>query len=442
MRVSTYTIPLKLEENKYLLINARTGVIDIVDKDIIELLHSIPDSSVREFLKEGGHLTELSPEEEVQEIKTMYNHYMQTHPCHQQHMLIVTYACNLQCPYCYLSGLQSKGRTWTTRVMDDTRINKVFEVIQKIDGNQPGRIILYGGEPLLTKNKPVVKKILQKGTNLEYPFTILTNGVSIVDFLDILEGSITLQITLDGPQHIHDTRRMKKDGSGTFDEIVAGIDALLEKELYVNLRINLDKENVTVLPQTLAFFSSKGWDSNPYVSMHFSPVFQGPGVDYTSFIPRKDVYNSVIFQTAQTPELSQISFDWKGIELFETILKGGAGPPRFWYCDAHCGMYIYDPFGDIYVCTEHVGEERCKVGTYYPELVWNDMYKKWRNRTIFTIPECRTCIYALFCGGGCGYEALTRYNTLSKPVCYDYKDIFANVIPHLYKLVRKNHDQP
>jgi uncharacterized protein len=104
-------------------------------------------------------------------------------------------------------------------------------------------------------------------------------------------------------------------------------------------------------------------------------------------------------------------------------------------------MYIYDPFGDIYVCWEHVGEESTKVGVYYPGLSWNDQYNQWRERTVFTIPECRQCVYALFCGGGCGYEALERYGTLSKPVCYDYHTVFTTAIPALYKYVRGDNAQ-
>ena len=39
-----------------------------------------------------------------------------------------------------------------------------------------------------------------------------------------------IQVTLDGPEEIHNKRRPLKGGQGTFDRIVAGIDAALECE--------------------------------------------------------------------------------------------------------------------------------------------------------------------------------------------------------------------
>jgi hypothetical protein len=68
MKMSKYSIPLNLEENKYLLINTRTGVIDVVDRDVIDLLHgekTEADPSILNLLKDGGHLTAVTPQEEI-----------------------------------------------------------------------------------------------------------------------------------------------------------------------------------------------------------------------------------------------------------------------------------------------------------------------------------------------------------------------------------------
>lgn len=442
MKMSTYTIPLKIDENEYLLINARTGAFDLVDKDVIKLLQGTQrDSSVEEFLKERGHLTELSPAEELDCITDMYHEFLRVHHQFYYHMIIPTYQCNLTCTYCFLSDLQHKGKKWLTTVIDDCHLTTVFDVITALDKGKKRRIALYGGEPLLVKNKPVIEKILKKGKENGYKFTILTNGVSVVDFLDILVKypvSI-LQITIDGPKEIHDTRRIKRDGTGTFDDIVRGVDAAVKAGLTVLLRTNLDKVNVESLPRIMAFFKEKGWSDNPKVHMRFAPVFEKGCGNYDLIMPRKSVYQSVISHAVQNPAVQRMSFDdMRGVELFEKVfVTGELGAPRFWYCESNAGRLIYDPFGDIYICPEHVGTETIKVGTYYPSLVWNETYQMWRERTILTIPECRKCRYALFCGGGCSYEALQRFGTLSKPVCYDYREIFTMVIPHLYKMLRK-----
>lgn len=448
LKVSHYTIPLKLQENEYLLINSRTGAVDLVNSNIVDILQgtlhsSEVDPSIVDFFVERGHLTDMSQEEELKYLETLYRKYYEVHSKFKTHMIIPTYNCNFQCSYCYLSDIQSKDSQWLNTVIDDDHIERLFKVITHIDGSHRGRLVLYGGEPLLLKNKKVIENILKRGTMLGYRFTITTNGVSLSDFLDVIQiYNPVLQITIDGPQSKHDSRRIKKDGSGTFNEILAGVDAALESNLTILLRMNLDSKNLDTLPQMIDFYREKGFYNNPNISIHFSPVFQKSCGTYEFSIPRKDVYKAVVSQTAKQREISQISFDLQGIKMFETIFqKGGIESPRFWYCDANLGMFIYDPFGDIYVCTEHIGQESTRAGQYYPKLSWNDSCKRWRERTVFTIPECRKCKYAPFCGGGCGFEALKHYSTLSKPICSNFPNIFNLVIPHLYKTLRDDYVQ-
>lgn len=448
--MSRYTIPLKIDENEYLLINSRTGAFDLVDTDVMNLLQAAsqiePDSSVGEFLRERGHLTEFSPQEELQLIENMYDEYRKRYPSFYYHMIIPTYACNLNCPYCFLSDLRSKGKEWLNTVLDEPHLDRIFEMITERDSSRQHRITLYGGEPLLRKNRSIVENILRKGKECGYRFTILTNGVFVVDFLDILRKYPVslLQITIDGPREVHDKRRIKKDGTGTFDDIVEGIDVAVEAGLTVMLRTNLDEVNLGLLPQIMDFYRKKGWTGNPKISMHFSPVFQKACGNYNPGTQRREVYESVVSQAMENPEISRLSFnDMRGVELFEKVfIKGDLGSPRFWYCESNAGRLIFDPFGDMYVCPEHVGTESVRVGQYYPHVRWNDSYQEWQERTVLTIPECRDCRYALFCGGGCSFKALERHGTLSKPVCYDYQEIFAIVIPYLYKVLRKSHVEP
>ncbi|MBU7027328.1 MAG: radical SAM protein [Theionarchaea archaeon] len=445
MKVSKYTILLKLEEDEYLLINSRSGAVDLVDADVINLLHTLSDAdpAVIECLKERGHLTELSPEQEVDEMEAMCSQYVLTHQERYTHVIIPTYRCNLECPYCFLLDLQTKGKSWVNTVIDSAHVDKIFEAATALDTSSRGSLVLYGGEPLLLKNKPIIEEILQKGRQLGYTFGMSTNGLTVPAFLDVLtEYSAALQITIDGPEKVHNARRIKKNGEGTFNEVVQGVDAAVEAGLSVTLRTNLDKDNITDFPQIVTFYINKGWYDNPNVSMQFSTVFKKPCSTYESLIYPGEVHEAVVSMTEKTPEIWKFGFDFRGVELFESIFsKGVTGPPRFWYCEATSGMLIYDPFGDIYVCWEHVGEESTRVGAYYPRLTWNDQYNQWKERTVFTIPECRECVYALFCGGGCGYEALERYGTLSKPVCYDYHNVFTTAIPALYKLMRGDNAQ-
>ena len=72
-------------------------------------------------------------------------------------------------------------------------------------------------------------------------------------------------MTLDGTEAVHNKRRFLKGGDGTFDKIVRGIDACLENQIPVNLRMVADKENIDNLPEFAQFAIDKGWTKNPFV---------------------------------------------------------------------------------------------------------------------------------------------------------------------------------
>ena len=65
----------------------------------------------------------------------------------------------------------------------------------------------------------------------------------------IINYNVTrVEPTLDGPKEIHDKRRIATDGSETFDKIVEGVDCLLDHNINVTVRTNVDKENINTLP--------------------------------------------------------------------------------------------------------------------------------------------------------------------------------------------------
>lgn len=99
----------------------------------------------------------------------------------------------------------------------------------------------------------------------------------------------------------------------------------------------------------------------------------------------KDRRMDVLFQTFRYPNV-----------LLEHLFAGEPFKPRFWACGAHTSVLVYDPLGDIYPCYEAVGEEVHKIGEYMPVLQFNEQFNQWRNRTVFTIPECRECNLAFF----------------------------------------------
>lgn len=63
---------------------------------------------------------------------------------------------------------------------------------------------------------------------------------------------------MDGNKSIHDKRRIRADGSGTFDSICDGINKILDIGIKVNLRINTDAENIGYLGELKEVFEKQG----------------------------------------------------------------------------------------------------------------------------------------------------------------------------------------
>lgn len=171
--------------------------------------------------------------------------------------VVTTTNCQLNCPYCYETGIKEKIMNFETA---DKIILWCSNYLNRNNKCSKFRVIWYGGEPLL--NKKVIQYILpqlhrlSKEKNIQFDNQIVTNGVllnkEIVSFLAWYNLS-RIQVTLDGPKRLHDQRRSKKNGEGTFDQIFQNIldsfnSAVVKK---ISLRLNFDKHNIGSIPELL-----------------------------------------------------------------------------------------------------------------------------------------------------------------------------------------------
>ncbi|MGO5352915.1 hypothetical protein ACTQZD_05405 [Faecalicoccus sp. LCP19S3_G6] len=81
-------------------------------------------------------------------------------------------------------------------------------------------------------------------------YNIVTNGLTIKEYNEIINtpNLTSVQLTLDGDMQTHDSRRMRKNGDGTYHIIKNSIKLLLDSNINVDLRINVDKDNIFKLP--------------------------------------------------------------------------------------------------------------------------------------------------------------------------------------------------
>ncbi len=413
-------------KDKYLLINGLSGAVKLVSKKTAQKYF---DEKVTEELK--PFFTHLTPEEEYEKAKSFSTFLMEKATECADGTIAVTYDCNLRCPYCY--EIWAKKPETKKTVMDKYKVDKAFEALEELNKNCSGKkpLVLTGGEPLMKKNKDIVKYILEKGSDLGYTFTVFTNGVELSHFLT--ELSLTpvayVQITLDGPRSLHDRRRVFKKTAGTFDTIVKNIEKAREKIPMV-IRTNADPEILSRIDELASFYRERGWIADP--NIRFSLVYEcDQRTDPEIFDQTCTIYEEIL-DLLRREELSFFeAYPFR--KLYSIFSERPRFWPAFWNCNAVIKRYVFDPFGDIYPCRGMLGWKKERIGQYIPELSFNERYDQWRNHTLFTVDSCADCEIALLCAGGCGYASLVNTGDLSTPVCTATKRIVERYLEYLYE---------
>jgi len=418
MRASDYTIIVDLpEDGQSLLVHGYTGAFDVVQPQVAEFLRETaspdrpfdapstisPDTLAT--LQHRGYLTELTPEQEQAHVVRLAELLQKR--CHRHNaafLIIPTYNCNLRCVYCYERLLQSNGRDWLeTRMMAEVAEAAYIamrELRARAGDARNKAITLYGGEPLLAGNLDLIEYIVTRGKEEDYRFSAITNGVDLDQFLHLLgpNGIRQLQITLDGPPEIHDKRRVRADGSGSFAAIAANIGPALQKGVEISLRMNVDRKNVAAMKTLSKTIEEHGWSQCGNFSAYISPVHSAGSSD----LRVADLLTAYRCDLPAHPELHQVMDPAQLLQrqLGGALFTGGFPGFKPSFCGSNTGMYLFDPFGDLYPCWDVVGRREFKIGSFFPDGLQLDpeAQQPWLGRTVAEIPECRRCKYALFCG--------------------------------------------
>ena len=453
MRISKLYVSIKVNSDEYLLINTRNGSVDIVDKDIIDLLFGWEklgfkyDENIRDLcdaLRDSGYLTEESPEEELLEVKMFCDNLFARFSRCKTHIIIPTYNCNLRCIYCWESFLKKRGREWIEKTLDEDAIDEIFNAISYLDKNCPLEqrkpIILFGGEPLLPENIEIVGQILDKGAKLGYPFFVVTNGVTLEQYLPILRKFRIqgVQITLDGPKDIHDSRRFKEGKEGTFEDIISSIERAKEIELPVYIRVMVDESNEERIYELAEFIIAKGWHRDKNIRLYLASVFPHGRVQYCH-ADRRDIAMARLVSLMRSHIITHVfEQEFRYFHPIDEVFLGqGDWFPLYYYCDAHYSQLFYDPHGDIYPCWLTLGEKEHSIGTYSPKLTMNKNYELWRSRNVFNLERCKQCRNALLCGGGCAYSVYEQKGTIMDSDCKFFEALYKYYIPYLYHKVTR-----
>lgn len=464
MRTSSYIIDVPLPgQEKSLLFHGYSGAVDLVSTRVARLL-AAPHSSGRapvKGLSQGtvslllarGYLTEKTEAQEQAYVVELGRrvHGVMRRVASPGFLVVPSYDCNLQCPYCYERGLRTRGATWLAERMSSEMTEAALEAMDRISGPSPRSrsLTFYGGEPLQRSNDKTIRRLHDLACKRGFQrFSAITNAVELDHYRDLLgqdRGISFLQVTLDGPPSLHNERRFLKDGSGTFERIVQNIELAMKEGVRVSVRVNVDHGNAHGVSWLRAFFQNKGWNGNTLFRAYCSPV-HGSIRDK----PRANTFRSHLEMDEAVQEKKNVQANFGDASALQTDALTHAVRNRIlahlqrkqdlptWktaFCGSNMAMYLFDPFGDIYPCWEVIGHREHRIGTYGPGFLQLDAgaVEHWHDRSVVQIPACRSCPYLFFCGGGCGAFAYRETRRLDQPYCLDFPDHFQKAAPLAYR---------
>ncbi|MGI5836416.1 MAG: radical SAM protein [Chloroflexota bacterium] len=426
----------RLVAGGWIAINGLSGAVDLLDDSTKETFDRLAsgsngscDPELLKTMRRRGYLFETREEEERLLLSQWERFQKRIQERPFSFALCPTYNCNLACRYCF-EGNVTSGSTY---VLGADAISAAFDAIDKVSAQQPSRkpeVSLFGGEPLLPITMEAVSQTLREAESRGMGVGVVTNGVHVATtFRDLITEYRHIfshcQITVDGPQPIHDARRIFRSGKGSYEATMQGVDLLVKLGLRVNLRVNIDSHNVRHLPELADIIINNGWAEHKNLRCSLAPVADHPG---TSKYPYKLTEEQLVREVAEVMESSENVRKLFRMDLFRSVqhlssvlgLTSTKGQPLFQYCESNgLNTYVFGADGYIYPCSEMLDQPDLAIGTFYPSFEIDEAKAApWRNRNILTMPKCRDCEVATFCGGGCAYQALKQNGSPMEPACY------------------------
>ncbi len=373
------------------------------------------DSSFVALLREHKALVEAGEEERL----LLSRQYARNALCFDTALLGLTLCptlqCNFRCPYCFEHSQQDGT------VMSPETVARLLTFIQGYKDIRHLSIAWFGGEPLLAFN--IIRDITEKVQALDLNFegaSLVTNGYLLdgdkIARLNSLKIN-SIQITLDGPQGVHDSRRVLAGGGPTFQRILGNVAALMDSpyEGSCAIRVNIDKHNLDRFLELRAALLERFTGKKLSVNAAHVDTSLGDAYDHDCSLTLREWADFTL------------ALHRKGV-----LLPTGASFYPAGNLDSVCVAtmhhgFVIGPEGELYKCWSDVGKPAMIIGNIHAEEpVTNPALRAqyYTGIDAYSDPVCRACDALPICGGGCANRRLRakKFGEAGLEYCSPYRD--------------------
>lgn len=474
---SRYTFTFTTDTNRSFVMNYLTGAMDEIEPtekiDIDERLVNGDWSKFTsaDYMIERGYLFN-SIEDEKTVIRDKFIEFQEEYDRTATQLIFSTsFVCNFSCVYCFQESYKETSKILTPAIVD-----AFFDYINRRFAVEPVRpyITLFGGEPLLgaQRYRKSLLYMLEKAKEYNYSICIVTNGYELstylADFKRIGVSIKEIQVSLDGSPEMQNKRRPTAGGKPTFEKVSQSITDALSDGYRINLRMIVDRDNLTSLVDLANHAKATGWMSYP--QSKFETTI-GRNYELHTCQPKANLFDrTTLWQefvkvAKQYPILAE--FHRPQFHGMRYLKENGSLPmPIFDGCPAGKKEWAFDLNGNIYGCTASVGVEKFRLGNIFDdtfitkETITKAQYScedsidqpytssfrtellqpvsdknqlpepalqaiEWSRRDVLSIDECSKCPVSLSCGGGCGVISANQTGKILAPDCRPVRDLVA-----------------
>lgn len=357
-------------------------------------------------------------------------------------------ACNLRCEYCYYSPKDKPHALMTDDVLE--RFIQQYIEMQMTDSVL---FTWHGGEPTLRgldfyRKVVRLQRLYAQGRRIDN--ALQTNGTLLdADWCRFLhdEGWL-VGISIDGPEHLHDTYRRDQQGRPTHATVMRGISLLKQYDVEWNAMATVNRATSQEPEAFYHFFKEIGCrylQFTPVVERHISnhstgllaaPFEQGELTPYSVTPESWGTFLSTIFDEWVRYDVGNIF-----VQLFDATLANWAGvTPGVCTMAETCGhAAVMEADGTLYSC-DHFVFPAYRLGNFAqpssPTLLTmlnSSCQRAFGLAKRDALPrQCRECEWGFACHGECPRNRFCRdaYGDEGlNYLCAGYRRFFEHAAP-------------
>lgn len=331
-------------------------------------------------------------------------------------VLQATPFCNINCSYCYLPDRNNH------EVISKEVVSRVIRRI--IEDGLLGptlEVLWHAGEPLsvpIEKYRYLIREIdrLTHGkTKITYSFQ--TNGTLInqewCDFFRSINAQVG--ISIDGPELIHNSNRVTRNGKGTFTQVMRGIETIKTNEIPFYALCVLTRKSIEKAEEMFNFFQTLNCDGVCFNVEEIECSNLTSSLKYGNAFLETEKFFLKYFSLFENSGASHWvrEYDHTIRRLFsQTVINAMVRPFEIISVDYKGNYSTFSP--ELLNCQLKNGEH-CTLGNVLHEDVsFRDALSKctWANDIYRGVERCkRTCKYFDICGGGSPSSKLSENGT-------------------------------